>query len=370
MAIPTPPFPRRRNIVVIADEAHRSQYDFIDGFARHMRDALPNASFVGFTGTPIELQDANTRAVFGDYISIYDIQRSVEDGATVPIYYESRLAKLTLDESERPTIDPEFEEATEGEEVERREKLKTKWAQLEAVVGADKRIRQVAGDIVAHFEKRLEALEGKAMIVCMSRRICIDLYRELVRLRPDWHDDDDARGAIKVVMTGSASDPVEWQAHIRNKARREALANRFRDPEDPLQVVLVRDMWLTGFDAPSLHTMYLDKPMRGHGLMQAIARVNRVFKDKPGGLVVDYLGLAQDLRQALSTYTESGGTGRTALNQEEAVAVMLEKYEICCGLMHGFDRTRWTTGTPQERLNLLPPPRSTSWPRRTARSAA
>ncbi len=345
----------RRNIVVIADEAHRSQYDFIDGFARHMRDALPNASFVGFTGTPIELQDANTRAVFGDYISIYDIQRSVEDGATVPIYYESRLAKLTLDESERPTIDPDFEEATEGEEVERREKLKTKWAQLEAVVGADRRIRQVAGDIVAHFEKRLEALEGKAMVVCMSRRICIDLYRELVRLRPGWHDDDDAKGAIKVVMTGSASDPVEWQAHIRNKARREALANRFRDPEDPLQVVLVRDMWLTGFDAPSLHTMYLDKPMRGHGLMQAIARVNRVFKDKPGGLVVDYLGLAQDLRQALNTYTESGGTGRTALNQEEAVAVMLEKYEICCGLMHGFDWTRWTTGTPQERLNLLPP---------------
>ena len=350
-----PTLSERRNIVVIADEAHRSQYDFIDGFARHMRDALPNASFVGFTGTPIELQDANTRAVFGDYISIYDIQRSVEDGATVPIYYESRLAKLTLDESERPTIDPDFEEATEGEEVERREKLKTKWAQLEAVVGADKRIRQVAGDIVAHFEKRLEALEGKAMIVCMSRRICIDLYRELVRLLPDWHDDDDAKGAIKVVMTGSASDPVEWQAHIRNKARREALANRFRDPEDPLQVVLVRDMWLTGFDAPSLHTMYLDKPMRGHGLMQAIARVNRVFKDKPGGLVVDYLGLAQDLRQALSTYTESGGTGRTALNQEEAVAVMLEKYEICCGLVHGFDRTRWTTGTPQERLNLLPP---------------
>ncbi len=349
-----PTLSERRNIIVIADEAHRSQYDFIDGFARHMRDALPNASFVGFTGTPIELQDANTRAVFGDYISIYDIQRSVEDGATVPIYYESRLAKLTLDEAERPTIDPEFEEATEGEEVERRERLKSKWAQLEAVVGADKRVRQVAGDIVAHFDKRLEALEGKAMIVCMSRRICIDLYRELVRLRPDWHDDDDAKGAIKVVMTGSASDPVEWQAHIRNKARREALANRFRDPEDPLQVVLVRDMWLTGFDAPSLHTMYLDKPMRGHGLMQAIARVNRVFKDKPGGLVVDYLGLAQDLRQALNTYTESGGTGRTALNQEEAVAVMLEKYEICCGLLHGFDRTRWTTGTPQERLNLLP----------------
>ena len=349
-----PTLSERRNIVVIADEAHRSQYDFIDGFARHMRDALPRASFVGFTGTPIELQDANTRAVFGDYISIYDIQRAVEDGATVPIYYESRLARLSLNERERPSIDPEFEEATEGEEVERRERLKTRWAQLEAVVGAENRLRQIAGDIVAHFERRLEALEGKAMVVCMSRRICIELYRELVRLRPGWHDDEDAGGAVKVVMTGSASDPLEWQPHIRNKARREDLAKRFRDPADPLRVVLVRDMWLTGFDAPSLHTMYVDKPMRGHGLMQAIARVNRVFRDKPGGLVVDYLGLAQDLRKALSTYTESGGTGKTALNQEEAVEVMLEKYEVCCGLLHGFDRSPWTTGTPQERLNLLP----------------
>ena len=344
----------RRNVVVIADEAHRSQYDFVDGYARHMRDALPLASFVGFTGTPIELQDANTRAVFGDYISIYDIRRSVEDGATVPIYYESRLAKLALDEREKPRIDPQFEEATEGEEVERRERLKTRWAQLEAVVGAEKRVKQIAEDIVSHFETRLEALEGKAMVVCMSRRICIALYRELVRLRPDWHDDDDVRGAVKVVMTGSASDPLKWQPHIRNKARREALAQRFRDPGDPLRVVLVRDMWLTGFDAPSLHTMYVDKPMRGHGLMQAIARVNRVFKDKPGGLVVDYLGLAQDLKKALATYTESGGKGQTALNQDEAVAVMLEKYEVCCALFHGFDWTKWTTGTPQDRLNLLP----------------
>ena len=349
-----PTLSERRNIVVIADEAHRSQYDFIDGFARHMRDALPNASFVGFTGTPIELQDANTRAVFGDYISIYDIQRAVEDGATVPIYYESRLAKLSLNERERPSIDPEFEEATEGEEVERREKLKSRWAQLEAVVGSENRLQQIAEDVVAHFEQRLEALEGKAMVVCMSRRICIDLYRELVRLRSEWHLDEDARGAIKVVMTGSASDPLEWQPHIRNKARREDLAKRFRDPADPLRVVLVRDMWLTGFDAPSLHTMYVDKPMRGHGLMQAIARVNRVFRDKPGGLVVDYLGLAHELKRSLATYTESGGTGDTALDQEEAVAVMLEKYEVCCGLLHGFDRSRWTTGTPQERLNLLP----------------
>ena len=344
----------RRNIVVIADEAHRSQYDFVDGFARHMRDALPNASFIGFTGTPIELQDANTRAVFGDYISIYDIQRAVEDRATVPIYYESRLAKLALDERERPRIDPGFEEATEGEEVDRKEKLKTRWAQLEAVVGAEQRLELVAEDIVAHFEQRIEAMDGKAMIVCMSRRICIDLYRELTRLRPDWHDEDDDKGRIKVVMTGAASDPPDWQPHIRNKPRREALASRFRDPGDPLQVVLVRDMWLTGFDAPSLHTMYVDKPMRGHGLMQAIARVNRVFRDKPGGLVVDYLGLAQELKRALATYTESGGTGRTALDQGEAVAVMLEKYEICCALFHGFDRSAWVTGTPQERLSLLP----------------
>ena len=344
----------RRNIVVIADEAHRSQYDFIDGYARHMRDALPRASFVGFTGTPIELQDANTRAVFGDYISVYDIQRAVEDKATVPIYYESRLARLGLDEGEKPNIDPDFEEATEGEEVERREKLKTRWAQLEAVVGTEKRLSIVAQDIVDHFEQRLEAMEGKAMVVCMSRRICVDLYRELVRLRPGWHDEDDARGAIKVVMTGSASDPPEWQQHIRSKAWREALAHRFRDPADPMKIVLVRDMWLTGFDAPSLHTMYVDKPMRGHGLMQAIARVNRVFKDKPGGLVVDYLGLAHELRQALATYTESGGRGQTALDQEEAVAVMLEKYDVCCALFHGFDWSYWTTGSSQERMGLIP----------------
>ena len=349
-----PTLSERRNIVVIADEAHRSQYDFVDGFARHMRDALPNASFIGFTGTPIELQDANTRAVFGDYISIYDIQRSVDDGATVPIHYESRLAKLELDDAERPAIDPDFEEATEGEEIERKERLKTKWAQLEAIVGAENRVRQIAEDIVEHFEQRLEALDGKTMVVCMSRRICVDLYNELVRLRPDWRSEDDAKGNIKVVMTGSASDPTEWQQHVRNKPRREALANRFRDADDPFRIVLVRDMWLTGFDAPSLHTMYLDKPMRGHGLMQAIARVNRVFKDKPGGLVVDYLGLANDLRQALVTYTESGGTGRTAINKEEAVAVMLEKHEVCCALFHGFDWSKWTTGAPAERLGLLP----------------
>ena len=344
----------RRNIVVIADEAHRSQYDFIDGFARHMRDALPNASFIGFTGTPIELTDANTRAVFGDYISVYDIQRAVIDKATVPIYYESRLAKLELKESERPKIDPEFEEATEGEEVERKEKLKSRWAQLEAVVGSENRIKLIARDLVDHFENRLATMDGKAMVVCMSRRICVELYREIAALRPQWHAKDDESGSLKVVMTGSASDPLDWQNHIRNKTRREALAQRFRDPDDPFRIVIVRDMWLTGFDAPSLHTMYVDKPMRGHGLMQAIARVNRVFKDKPGGLVVDYLGLADELKKALTTYTESGGTGKTAIDQAEAVAVMLEKYEVCRGLFHRFDWSLWITGKPQERLSLLP----------------
>lgn len=344
----------RRNIVVIADEAHRSQYDFIDGFARHMRDALPNASFIGFTGTPVELTDKNTRSVFGDYISVYDIQRAVMDGATVPIYYESRLAKLELKEAERPKIDPEFEEVTEGEEIDRKEKLKSRWAQLESLVGSEKRLKLVAGDLVRHFEERQSAMEGKAMVVCMSRRICVELYNAIIALRPEWHHADDDKGAIKVVMTGSASDPLDWQGHIRNKPRREELANRFRSAKDPFKLVIVRDMWLTGFDAPSLHTMYADKPMRGHGLMQAIARVNRVFKDKPGGLIVDYLGLADELRKALATYTESGGTGKTAIDQAEAVALMMEKYEICQGLFHGFDWIHWITGTPQQRLTLLP----------------
>lgn len=349
-----PVLSERRNIVVIADEAHRSQYDFVDGFAAHMRDALPHASFIGFTGTPIEQADASTRAVFGDYISIYDIQRAVEDGATVPIYYESRLAKLELRESERPTIDPSFEEATEGEEVERKEKLKSKWAQLEAIVGSEHRVELVARDLVEHFENRLAVMDGKAMVVTMSRRIAVDLYKAIRTLCPEWHSDDDEQGVLKVIMTGSASDPQEFQPHLRSKARREALAQRFRDPDDPFQIVIVRDMWLTGFDAPSLHTMYLDKPMRGHGLMQAIARVNRVFRDKPGGLVVDYLGLADELKKAMATYTDAGGSGKTALDQNEAVAVLKEKYEICMGLFHGFDFSDWTTGTPQDRLSLLP----------------
>ncbi len=344
----------RRNIVVIADEAHRSQYDFIDGYAGHLRDALPGASFIGFTGTPVELQDASTRAVFGNHISIYDIRRAVEDGATVPIYYESRLAALTLDEVERPNIDTEFEEVTEGEEPDRKEKLKSRWAQLEAIEGADKRIALIARDIVEHFEARLEAMDGKAMIVCMSRRICIDLYRQLACLRPQWEREDNDKVQIKVIMTGAASDPPDWQPHIRSKSRREALAQRFRDSDDPFRVVLVRDMWLTGFDAPNLHTMYVDKPMRGHGLMQAIARVNRVFRDKPGGLVVDYLGLAPELKQALATYSESGGTGKTALEQSEAIALMQEKYEICRGMLYGFDYTTWTDGTSVQRLSLLP----------------
>ena len=344
----------RHNIIVVADEAHRSQYDMIDGLARNMRDALPNAAFIGFTGTPIEKNDANTRAVFGDYVSVYDIRQAVADKATVPIYYESRVAKLSLNESELPGVDEEFEEITEGEEEDRKQKLKTKWAALEALVGDDNRLRLIAEDLVEHFERRTEAMDGKAMVVCMSRRICVDLYNEIIRLRPDWHNEDDERGAIKIVMTGSASDRLEWQQHIRNKQRRRAMATRFKDPNDPFRVVIVRDMWLTGFDAPCLHTMYVDKPMRGHGLMQAIARVNRVFRDKPGGLVVDYLGLADQLKQALATYTESGGKGEPSIDTAQAVAVLLEKHETCCDMMHGFDWAKWTTGTSVERLSLLP----------------
>ncbi len=353
----------RRNIVVVADEAHRSQYDLIDGLARNMRDALPHASFIGFTGTPIEQNDANTRAVFGEYVSVYDIQQAVKDKATVPIYYESRIAKLALDEKEIPVIDSEFEEITEGEEEQRKEKLKTKWAALEALVGDEKRIRLVAEDLVEHFERRREAMDGKAMVVCMSRRICVELYKEIVALRPDWASatDDDVEAerdkdcVVKIVMTGSASDELEWQQHVRTKRKRKELAGRFKDTNDPFRIVIVRDMWLTGFDAPCLHTMYVDKPMRGHGLMQAIARVNRVFKDKPGGHVVDYLGLADQLKVALATYTESGGAGAPSIDIAEAVAVMLEKYEVCRDMLHGFDWSKWTTGTPAERLGLLPP---------------
>jgi len=350
----------RRNLIVIADEAHRSQYDLIEGLARHLRDALPQASFIGFTGTPVEKTDANTRAVFGDYISIYDIQRAVEDEATVPIYYESRISKLSLNTAELPRIDAEFEEITEGEEPAKKEKLKTKWAALESLVGDAKRIALIAADLVAHFEKRVEAMDGKAMIVCMSRRICVDLYNALIALRPDWASADDTKiekskaCVVKVVMTGSADDGPDWQPHIRNKEKRRKLANRFKDSRDPFRIVIVRDMWLTGFDAPCLHTMYADKPMQGHGLMQAIARVNRVFHDKPGGLVVDYLGLADQLRKALATYTESGGKGDPTFDTTQAIAVMLEKYSIACNLLHGFLWDKWTTGKPAERLGLIP----------------
>jgi type I restriction enzyme R subunit len=370
---PMPELSRRRNIVVIADEAHRSQYGFGGkvnaktgemsyGFASNLRDALPNASFIGFTGTPIEKADANTRAVFGEYISIYDIQRAVADKATVPIYYESRISKLGLNAAELPKLDAEFEEITEGEELNKKEKLKTKWAALEALVGAPKRIALITADMVAHFEKRVEAMDGKAMVVCMSRRIAVDLYNALIALRPEWasakEDDADAEKSkgcvVKVVMTGSADDGPNWQPHIRTKDKRRALANRFKDAKDPFRIVIVRDMWLTGFDAPCLHTMYVDKPMQGHGLMQAIARVNRVFRDKPGGLVVDYLGLADQLKHALADYTESGGQGAPTFDTAQAIVVALEKHGIACDLMHGLNWDKWTTGTPTERLALIP----------------
>jgi type I restriction enzyme R subunit len=355
-----PELSARQNIVVIADEAHRSQYGFGGkvnektgemsyGFASNLRDALPNASFIGFTGTPIEKTDANTRAVFGDYISIYDIQRAVADKATVPIYYESRISKLSLNAAELPQLDAEFEEITEGEEQTKKEKLKTKWAALEALVGDPKRIALVAADLVAHFEKRVEAMDGKAMIVCMSRRICVDLYDALIALRPEWEAE-----TLKVVMTGSAEDGPAWQKHIGSKKQRRELANQFKDARNPFKIVIVRDMWLTGFDAPCLHTMYADKPMQGHGLMQAIARVNRVFRDKPGGLVVDYLGLADQLKKALITYTESGGQGDPTFDTAQAIAVLLEKHGIACDLMHGFNWEKWTTGKPTERLQLIP----------------
>ena len=340
----------RRNIVVIADEAHRSQYDFIDGFAKHMRDALPNASFIGFTGTPIENTDKNTQAVFGDYIDVYDIQQAVEDGATVRIFYENRLAKIILKEENKYKIDEQLnlvaEEMSDYGEKEEGisydiENKKAKWARLEAIVGNPDRLKLIASDIVKHFEARNEILEGKAMIVCMSRRIAVELYAEIIKIKPDWHSDDDAEGVIKVVMTGSSSDPLDFQPHVRNKKKRKALGERLKDENDSLKIAIVRDMWLTGFDAPSLHTLYVDKPMRGHNLMQAIARVNRVYKDKEGGLVVDYIGIATDLKKALSVYVESGGKGKPAFDQEEAASVMMTKYEIVAQMFseQPFDRS-------------------------------
>ncbi|MDR2015946.1 MAG: type I restriction endonuclease subunit R, partial [Azoarcus sp.] len=357
------PLTRRQNVVVIADEAHRSQYGFkakVDsktgevsyGFAKYLRDALPNASFIGFTGTPIEADDVNTPAVFGNYIDIYDISRAVEDGATVPIYYESRLARIELNEDEKPRIDAEIEALLEDEDESSAERVKQKWSTIEKLVGSEKRLAQIAADLVRHFEDRVTALNGKAMAVCMSRRICVALYDEIIKLRPDWHSEDDNTGSLKIVMTGAASDNPEWQKHIGGKARRDLLAKRARKPDDPLKLVIVRDMWLTGFDAPSMHTMYVDKPMHGHGLMQAIARVNRVFRDKPAGLVVDYIGIAQNLKSALAQYTQPD-QDKTGIDEAEAVAVLLEKVEIVRDMFHGFDYRAGLDGTAGERLVMM-----------------
>jgi type I restriction enzyme, R subunit len=322
------------------------------GFAKYLRDALPNASFIGFTGTPIEKDDVSTPAIFGDYIDIYDISQAVEDGATVPIYYESRLARIELPEDEKPVIDAEIEGLTEDEAVSEQEKIKAKWSTVERLVGSYARLQLIAKDMVDHLESRMAALDGKAMAVCMSRRICVDLYNEIIALRPDWHSDDDKSGAVKIVMTGDASDPVAWQDHIGTKKRRDDLAKRARDINDPLKLVIVRDMWLTGFDAPCMHTMYIDKPMKGHGLMQAIARVNRVFSDKPAGLVVDYIGIAQSLKNALRDYTPSD-QGNTGIDEREAIIALQQNYEIVAVMFDGFDYRTGFSGTPTERLKVL-----------------
>lgn len=353
----------RRNVIVIADEAHRSQYGLDAkvssktgerryGYAHYVRQALPNASFIGFTGTPIENTDVNTPAVFGSYVDVYDITRAVEDKATVPIYYESRLARIELAADEKAKIDDEIATILEEDSLSEQEKTKAKWSTIEALVGAEKRLKEVAADLVMHLEARTEALGGKAMAVCMSRRICVSLYNEIIALRPDWHSEDDASGQVKIVMTGSASDPLEWQAHIGNKKRRDDLANRARDPEDPLKLVIVRDMWLTGFDAPCMHTMYVDKPMRGHGLMQAIARVNRVFRDKPGGLVVDYIGIAQNLKNALSQYSDADRE-RTGIDEEQVIALLGEKLDIVRNMFSGHDYSAGLDGAATTRLKAL-----------------
>lgn len=342
----------RTNIIVMADEAHRSQYGLkakvresdakmVYGNAKYMRDALPNASYIGFTGTPIETDDKSTPAVFGDYIDVYDVQQAVEDNATVPIYYESRLVDLGMDESTKLWLDKEVDDLLEGEEMTRQDQLKAEYAQKEAIVGNGERLRLVAEDIVAHFEERVRVLEGKGMIVTMSRRIAADLYSKITDLRPDWHDEDDEKGAIKVIITGSASDEEKLQQHIRGKERIKTIERRIKDTNSDLKLVIVCDMWLTGFDVPSMHTMYLDKPLKGHNLMQAIARVNRVYPGKTGGLVVDYLGVAAALRDAMETYTQSGGDGKPTLDINEAVAEMKRRYEIVRDLFHGFDYMRY-----------------------------
>ncbi|WP_324043144.1 type I restriction endonuclease subunit R [Aeromonas dhakensis] len=351
----------RANIVVIADEAHRTQYGFSAslkapgkvaegaaryqvGYAQHLRDALPNATFVAFTGTPVSAEDRDTRAVFGDYIHVYDMQQAKDDGATVAIYYESRLAKLSLNNEELPHIDDEVDELAEDEEESEQAKLKSRWAALEKVVGSKPRIERVAADLVAHFEERNQAQHGKAMVVAMSREICVHLYDAIVALRPDWHDPDPDKGAIKIVMTGSASDKALLRPHIHATQVKKRLEKRFKDPSDPLKLVIVRDMWLTGFDAPCVHTLYVDKPMKGHNLMQAIARVNRVFKDKQGGLVVDYIGIANELKSAIKEYTASRGRGRPTVDAHEAYAVLEEKLDVLRSMLHGFDYSDYLTG--------------------------
>lgn len=324
----------RRNVVVIADEAHRSQYGFREGYAKHLRDALPNATYIGFTGTPIESTDRSTRSVFGEYIDVYDLTRAVEDGATVRIFYESRLAKVSIPEAELEALDELADEITEGAAEDEARRAKSRWSRLEAVVGAEDRLELVAADLVDHWEKRRGELFGKALIVTMSRRIAVELYNQIVALRPEWHDDDPATGRIKVVMTGSAADPPAFQPHLHSKDVRKQLKARAKDPGDPLEIVIVRDMWLTGFDAPSLHTMYVDKPMQGAGLMQAIARVNRTFRDKPGGLIVDYIGVATNLREALAEYSPTD-RDQAGIPIEEMVAAMLEKHDVVEALLHG-----------------------------------
>ena len=352
----------RSNVIVMVDEAHRTQYGFDakvtatgelrHGLAWQLRQALPNAVYVAFTGTPVELVGANTRAVFGEYIDVYDIAQAVQDGATVPIYYEARVAKIELDPEAAADLDADFDEATEGLAAADASAMARKWSQIEALVGAEKRLDAVVADILAHFDARVAAIDGKAMIVCMSRRICVEVYDRIIAARPDWHGDTDDTGAVKLVMTGSATDPAAMQPHIRSKARQEAIRNRTKDPADPLKIVIVRDMWLTGFDAPCLHTLYVDKPMKGHGLMQAIARVNRVFKGKPAGLVVDYIGLAAELKAALAHYSQSD-QAQTGVDEAEAVAAFLDALDVARTLMFGFDYALALNGTPKERLKTL-----------------
>ncbi|MDE2594091.1 MAG: type I restriction endonuclease subunit R [Burkholderiales bacterium] len=361
----------RHNIVVIADEAHRTQYGFaaktvddkneagevvgkkvVYGFAKYLRDALPYATYLGFTGTPIEKTDANTPAVFGNYVDIYDIAQAVEDGATVRIYYESRLAKVSLSDEGRQLV-ADLDDELEQDELTETQKAKAKWTKMEALIGSEPRVRNIAKDIVAHFEARQEVFAGKGMVVSMSRRIAADLYAEIIKLRPDWHDADLKKGAIKVVMTAASSDGPALAQHHTTKEQRKLLAERMKDDTDPLKLVIVRDMWLTGFDAPSMHTLYIDKPMKGHNLMQAIARVNRVYKDKPGGLVVDYLGIASDLKMALSFYSDAGGRGDPTLAQEQAVKLMLEKLEVVSALFHGFAYEQYFDADTSRKLSLI-----------------